>query len=153
MKKKAAERYATAREFADDLRRWLGHEPTKARGAWAGRRTWLWARREPGGAAACVVAVVASVLVSAVVGALRERRQEAERQSLIRQAQDIRLKPRSWGWRDEAWELQRKAATIRPDDILRDQAAATLAGLDARVVTCIRAESAALAFDTRGERL
>src|SRR6185436_14210570 len=42
----------TACEFAEDLRRWLRHEPTMARPLWAWQRVWLWALRNKGWAAA-----------------------------------------------------------------------------------------------------
>src|SRR5262249_32938045 len=61
MKKNAEQRYETAHELADDLRRWLGNEPTRARPAWPVRKTWLWAKRNKGWAAAIAVGVLAFV--------------------------------------------------------------------------------------------
>lgn len=45
MQKQSSRRYATAGEFAEDLRRWLRFEPTRARPARTMRRLFLWARR------------------------------------------------------------------------------------------------------------
>ncbi len=56
-------RYATARDLADDLRRFLEHCPIKARRPNMLERASKWARRHPG-----LVATVISVLVLAVIG-------------------------------------------------------------------------------------
>src|SRR5205814_1206039 len=48
LRPRPADRYPTPGEFAADLRRWLRHEPTRARGSWPIRRALLWARRNPG---------------------------------------------------------------------------------------------------------
>jgi eukaryotic-like serine/threonine-protein kinase len=154
MQKESGSRYASAKELAEDLRRWLRHEPTQARGAGVGLRLWLWARRNPGWAVAGVVGLLAIATLSVGAGLYHERRQEAERQSLIRRAENIRTKHRSQGWRENAWELQRKAAKIRSDDLLRTQAAATLAGIDAHTEKAFGTFDVPwLTFDPKGERL
>jgi WD40 repeat protein/Flp pilus assembly protein TadD len=45
--KEPARRYASAREVADDLRRWLNNEPIRARPPRLPERTWRWCRRNP----------------------------------------------------------------------------------------------------------
>src|SRR5262249_41926088 len=63
-----AERYATAREFADDLHRFLRHEPIRARRPTLPQRARKWARRHPSVLVAGVVLLVllaAGSLVSA----------------------------------------------------------------------------------------
>ena len=45
MEKNPAERYATAKELADDLRRWLADEPIRARRAGVVKRVRKWGRR------------------------------------------------------------------------------------------------------------
>jgi serine/threonine protein kinase/WD40 repeat protein len=166
--KEREDRYATAQEFADDLRRWLRHEPTKARGAWAGRRVWLWSRRNPGWAAAilalglaCAGAVVAGAAFQRVQadrarteGAMQEQANEAKRQALIRAIQDVRWHVRTAGWRNNAWGAAGDAAALRCDDDLRNQAAATCVGLDARPVKVPEGFGAsAVAFSPDGKRL
>jgi WD40 repeat protein/serine/threonine protein kinase len=56
-----ARRYASAAEVADDLRRYLGNEPVRARPATPVGRAWRWSRRKP--ALASVLAVLAVVVV------------------------------------------------------------------------------------------
>lgn len=40
-------RYQTAKEFADDLQRWMNNRPIRARRTPAWQRLWLWSRRHP----------------------------------------------------------------------------------------------------------
>jgi tRNA A-37 threonylcarbamoyl transferase component Bud32/predicted transcriptional regulator len=63
MAKEPGRRYATARDLADDLRRWLKGEPIRARPVGRGERAWKWAKRNP--ALASMAATVALVLVTA----------------------------------------------------------------------------------------
>ena len=48
-RKDPMDRYQSAGELRDDLRRWLGHEPTRARPARTARRVLLWSRATRGG--------------------------------------------------------------------------------------------------------
>ncbi len=65
-------RYGSAREFADDLERWLAHEPVRARGGGAWYRGFKFLRRHRLPMAAAAVAFVA------LVGGLLATRREAE---------------------------------------------------------------------------
>lgn len=68
LEKEPRQRYASAHDLADDLRRYLNQEPIKARPVGAGERLWKWARRRP--AAAGLVVVVAGALVGLLSGIL-----------------------------------------------------------------------------------
>jgi WD40 repeat protein/tRNA A-37 threonylcarbamoyl transferase component Bud32 len=71
MAKEPGRRYATAGEFADDLRRYLAGEPIKARPVGALERAWVWGKRRPAAAALLVVSAVAALsLVGVAVGAV-----------------------------------------------------------------------------------
>jgi serine/threonine protein kinase len=59
MAKSPARRYATARDLADDLRRFLGGEPILARPVGPGERLWRWCLRNP---------IAASLLVAVSLG-------------------------------------------------------------------------------------
>jgi WD40 repeat protein/serine/threonine protein kinase/ribosomal protein S27E len=59
MAKTADRRYPTARAFGDDLRRFLNHEPIKARPVPAWEHAWNWVKRHPATTALFAVSAVA----------------------------------------------------------------------------------------------
>jgi WD40 repeat protein len=63
MAKEPGRRYPSARELADDLRRFLASQPTQARPVGAWERARLWARRRPAAAALCLVSALAALAV------------------------------------------------------------------------------------------
>jgi tetratricopeptide (TPR) repeat protein/tRNA A-37 threonylcarbamoyl transferase component Bud32 len=91
MAKEPARRYATAREFADDLRRYLKGEPIKARPTGPFGRVWRWCRRNP--AVAALLAALAVALVGGLAGVTwkwqDERRARADADAARRQAEDM----------------------------------------------------------------
>jgi serine/threonine protein kinase/WD40 repeat protein len=66
--KDPAERYATAEALAEDLRRFVGDRPIKARRTPWHERTWRWCRRNP--AVASLLSVVGLLLLTLLVGTL-----------------------------------------------------------------------------------
>jgi tetratricopeptide (TPR) repeat protein len=68
LEKNPADRYATARELADDLRRFLADEPIRARRAGVVSRGRKWARRHPASVAAGAAAL--TVAAAALCGAI-----------------------------------------------------------------------------------
>src|SRR5260370_29973564 len=110
MSKKPGERYATAQEFAEDLKRWLRLEPTQARGGWPVRHVWLWARRNKGWAAAILtttLAVLLFVVLEIRSAEARAARAEADRQAAeerrqvetqLLELQQFRLGSHGAGW-------------------------------------------------------
>jgi serine/threonine protein kinase len=77
--KHPADRYATARDFADDLNRFLRHEPVRARRATAVQRAGKWLRRHPSVPAAAAVMLFLLAAGSVVSAFLIRAEQEKTR--------------------------------------------------------------------------
>src|SRR5262249_11383585 len=91
MEKNPAERYATAKELADDLRRWLEDRPIRARRPSLGHQARKWAQRHKslvGAVAVCLLVTLVTGGGSAgwVLGDRATRQREAE--GKVRQALD-----------------------------------------------------------------
>ncbi|HEY7311843.1 MAG TPA: serine/threonine-protein kinase [Gemmataceae bacterium] len=82
--KSPAKRYATAADLADDLRRWLRHEPIRARPVGAVGRALKWVRRKPG-----MAALLAALFLVAVGGLTLVLWQWFEAVSARQQTEDI----------------------------------------------------------------
>jgi tetratricopeptide (TPR) repeat protein len=78
LRKEPERRYASARELALDLGRYLTGEPIEARPAGRLERLWLWCRRRP--VAAAVTLAFVAVIVTAFVLVDRARRQAEDRE-------------------------------------------------------------------------
>jgi tetratricopeptide (TPR) repeat protein len=89
--KNPTDRYATARELADDLERYLKHEPVRARRATVRQRAAKWMRRHPGvtltGAVSGFVILVMTVL-GLLVNNFLIRNEEARTQKANNQTQE-----------------------------------------------------------------
>ncbi len=82
LKKPPQLRYGSAEALADDLDRWLGHEPILARpsGAWESLRKWMWRNPLVASLAAATVLLLLAIAVGSLVAASRiaKARQKAE---------------------------------------------------------------------------
>jgi WD40 repeat protein len=126
MAKEPRRRYASAGEFAADLRRYLAREPVRARRRGPFSRLALWARRNPALAATLVGSLVLIAAVSGVAAqrVLAERdnfRQERDRaQSLLYRAlvgeAESRLVAKDTGWFGRSIEAIRSAAALDVED-------------------------------------
>jgi serine/threonine protein kinase/WD40 repeat protein len=166
LRKEPSQRYRSAREFADDLRRWLGYEPTIARPARVPRRLFMWSRRNPGWAAALVTWLAAALAVAwfwilavttekdrLVAEAKEEIANDKMLLSLVQERLHHRVKT-TGGWSEEAWKHVREGVKLGGSELLRDQAVATLAGLDAHFVLNKSGFGASsVAFAPEGKRL
>jgi len=112
LEKKAADRYASAKDFSEELERWLADEPVMAwREAWP-TRAYRWARRHrtlvTGISAACLVALLLSGGIIVVREQERARGRAVAEESLAR-AKELMAKSR-WA--------EARAALDRADDRL-----------------------------------
>ena len=82
MSKVVETRYSTAREFADDLRRFLENRPIKARRPNLWERTLKWGRRHPSIVASTVIMLMLAVVMLTVATVLIDREQRATKQAL-----------------------------------------------------------------------
>jgi WD40 repeat protein/tetratricopeptide (TPR) repeat protein len=126
MAKEPAERYATAKDFADDLRRFLEDRPIEARRPHLGQRCRRWGRRHRPlvAALATSAAVLVVVLVLGLVGYAAQQRQLVEDKAratrevegklydtLLKHAQSVRLARRP-GYRAEVWDDLHQAVRL-----------------------------------------
>jgi len=93
--KHPADRYATAREFADDLHRFLRDEPIRARRATVVQRARKWLRRHPAVPAAAAVLLVLLTAASAGSALLIRNAYDAERRRAQEAEDRLRLARRS----------------------------------------------------------
>ena len=78
LEKDPAHRYAAAGALAEDLERWLRHEPIRARPAPVWEYVLKWARRKPALAALLILAAVAPALIIAVLLLSQARLHQAQ---------------------------------------------------------------------------
>jgi tetratricopeptide (TPR) repeat protein len=157
MEKNPADRYATAQELADDLRRFLADEPIRARPAGVARRLRKWGRRHP--ALVTGVAVALTVAVAALLASLgwvahdraaRAQRTADEITTALKDSEDWQQRRRL----PEALAAARRAKAAlaggHADPALRRKVEARLADLD----FLAKLEEARLEFDgTRDDYL
>jgi len=142
-----AKRYATADELIKDL------ELLKAGGSVRKMRMlargWRWAL------AALAVVGILGILAVTGVWFYRAQLQAREREVLLREAQMLRISEHQIGWSSKALQLLKRAGRGQPDHAeLRDQAAASLEGLDAHLAKSFTNHPVKyLAFDPQGRQL
>lgn len=115
MAREPSRRYGSARELADDLRRYLAHEPVTARPPGPLRRLGLWVRRNPALAATLAGSAVVVMVVAAVAfGRVLEERDRARAnlyRALVGEA-GARLAARDTDWYERTLASLREAASL-----------------------------------------
>ncbi len=168
-------RYASAAEFADDLKSWLTLRPTLAHPdrvfrpllLWAARN-WIWAL--PVILFICTIIIITKTQLNlnsfrAKVAedqrhqaeeqehSAEQRERELKRELLIQRMQRVRFSQRSDGWSRENWELATKASAISVEGV-QGEAAMSLSGLDAHQVHYIDTrDSGGIAINRKGDRI
>jgi serine/threonine-protein kinase len=164
LQKEPGSRYASARELADDLQRFLNDEPIRARppGGWERSRRWL--RRRP--AVAVGVMAAALLMIGLASGGLWLNRQHAaQARGVDEDLREARLQEEKFAWAEAAAAIERakgrlgaggpaelhrrvEQASIRLDEARRDVSLA--ARLD--VVRLKRATHVEGYFNSASER-
>ncbi len=161
LSKRRDDRYRSAAEVADDLERFLGFEPVRARRISPVGRFWRFAKRHPSGTLVTTAAAVTvmSVTAWAYIRVVHERdenvRHLAEKEAVMATTLRMSNKP---GRREEGLALVREAASLRHDPALlgklRDEAVELLILRDVEPRQSFATKRArSLAFSTDGSTL
>ncbi|HZN56900.1 MAG TPA: protein kinase [Planctomycetota bacterium] len=153
-----ADRYATAAQLADDLRRFLAYEPISARRLYAWERVWRWRQRNPA-AATLLLLVLALVVASAVGGVVSSLALRDERNFAFARLSDAKLEEgRVWRLSGVAGQRQRSLAALgeaiagNPVTELRSEVISALALTDLDVVSEEATPGESVVYDARLER-
>jgi serine/threonine protein kinase len=113
--KEPDQRYATAQELADDLRRFQGDEPIHARRPTVLQKAAKWSRRHKAVVVSTTVTALLGLAVSLVLSRLEQSRTEVERQraearsDLARQAvDDMYMKAQHWLAYEPPWDANQQ---------------------------------------------
>jgi serine/threonine protein kinase len=134
LEKDRTRRYDTANGLAADLNRYLNNEPVVARPPSNLYRLQKFVRRNKLACAAAAGVALALLLGVCGLWLWIHQNQMALRQALLSQARLERRGEHSAGWSGANWALIQKAAAIRSDSEVLDQAAGTLSDLDAKLI-------------------
>ena len=111
IQRRPEDRYPSCQEFADDLRRWLDGEAVHARPLGPLEKGLRWAKREPGLALSCAVALLAllAVLLVPIVSAAWQAAAVARQEQARRQADEAAVNARQAA--KDAEEAKQRADT------------------------------------------
>ena len=160
--KDPARRPQSAKDLADDLRRFLNNRPILARPVSMPRRAQLWLRRNPLSALSiCLAGLLVVLGCWAVIYKIQldhrlsldrvhlEQKQE-RRESLIAQLNSLRLSERTLGWSDRSIKMVQELVDQQVIDELQPHVLLLFQGLDARVAYIDRENGASsVAYDQR----
>jgi hypothetical protein len=153
LEKDPRRRYATAGALADDLQRFLNHEPIRARRVTLAIKARRWCQRYPVVASLLAVLTVAMVAATVLAFTTRSALNDELAANRVQEIQRMRLLDCGAGWAADAWGKARDAAQASPNSRLRDEAAAILIGLDATPIKRFGQGTTSLAFNARGDGL
>jgi hypothetical protein len=109
LEKEPSRRYVTARDLAEDLRRWLAGEPIAARPVGRAMRLWMWGRRNP--ALAGMATALAMALVGGLAGTTWKWREVERRKTELATANQVIVRERNTAIaaRDESQRRRQQA--------------------------------------------
>jgi serine/threonine protein kinase/Flp pilus assembly protein TadD len=156
MEKNPADRYATAKELADDLRHWLEDKPIRARRATLLQQARKWTRRHRALTGSAAVVIVIAVLVGGAnwySWSQNRLATEREVESAVREALDAKSKGRL----PESLAAVRRAVSLQTANSVGPELQERILGLQADLVMLSNLESILLEstavkdgkFDTR----
>jgi hypothetical protein len=121
MAKAPAERYATARELAEDLSRFLEHQPIRARRATLAQRGLKWARRHPSVVGAAVVLCLLTAVGSLVSAGLITREEMNTKAAYKREKERAREAEKRFQlakeWVDETFQVCEEELAGQPPNL------------------------------------
>jgi WD40 repeat protein len=109
LEKEPSRRYGSAEALADDLERWLGHEPIRARRSGLGERALKWARRRPAVAALLALLLVVTAAAFGVVTWKWQEAQAAEQRAEDKADDEKKARERAEQAQREAEEARQAA--------------------------------------------
>jgi WD40 repeat protein len=89
LRKEPARRYPTALALAEDLERWLQHQPIEARPVGIPERAWLWARRKPYQALMLAAAVATPAVLVLTLAVANVRVRAAHHETQLKAAESL----------------------------------------------------------------
>jgi WD40 repeat protein len=122
LEKDPKRRYGSAEALAEDLERWLRHEPIAARPSTATERVMKWAQRKP--ALAAMTAAIALVAILGVTGIEWQRREAVTARALAEEKSIAEAKAKA----EAENQTQRAEAASRDAIIAKEETQDTLAG-------------------------
>ena len=162
IEREPSHRYSSSMALADDLQRFLDGRPIHARRVNFVRRAWSWIRHNP--IPSAVLALVAVLLISLVAvafwvehfrrSAAEATAKESQFQAKLLRIESFRIGEHVGGWSSTVMDRAREASETRRDERLRDQAAASMAGIDVRDRRELEGiGGSSVAFNADGSRL
>ena len=164
--KDPAQRPQSAKDLADDLRRFLNNRPILTRPVSMPRRAQLWLRRNPLSALSIGLAALLLVLSCWAIlykiqlehrltlGQIHLEQKRDRRESLIAQLNSLRLSERTMGWSDRSIQMVRELVDHQAIDEMQPYVLTLFQGIDARVRYIDRENGASsVAFDRQTAQL
>ena len=118
LEKNPAARYSSAKELAEDLERWLKHEPIRARPLGPVARLQRWGRRNPVGASFIAVLLIAIATTSMLFYRLRNEQELVKQERDKAEEQNIAIRESFLANMERLWSSTNRSFEVIPSDQL-----------------------------------